>query len=158
MNKQRLYQELSIQLKGLYVNESDFIANAAQLCALLYHQIPYLNWAGFYLLIANELVLGPFQGQIACTRIAIGQGVCGQCADKQKVIIVQDVTTLDNYIACDPQTRSEIVLPVLNNNQLIGVLDLDSPNKNNFNDDDAQGLITLLKIFVASTNMTKPKK
>jgi GAF domain-containing protein len=128
------------------------LANAANLSALLYHSLPDLNWAGFYLLRAGELVLGPFQGKVACVRIPLGQGVCGTAAQRRETIVVPDVHAFPGHIACDAASRSEIVLPLLHNGRLSGVLDLDSPIPERFDRDDAAGLEALVDLFLRSSD------
>ena len=152
LDKQAAYGELKAQLTGLYLGERDGLANAANLCALLYHSLPNLNWAGFYLLRAGELVLGPFQGKVACVRIPLGQGVCGTAAQRRETIVVPDVHAFPGHIACDAASRSEIVLPLLQNARLWGVLDLDSPIPERFDQDDAAGLKALVDVFLESSD------
>ena len=151
MTKQELYSNLAEQLRSLFETERDFIANAANFSALLYHSLPDLNWAGFYLLKDDELVLGPFQGQPACVRIAMGKGVCGTAAQQRQTILVDNVHEFPGHIACDSASNSEIVVPLIRNEQLIGVLDLDSPLFARFDDEDAQGLNELVEVFVQSS-------
>ena len=153
MTKQELYEDLAARLSSLLESEHDFIANAANLSALLYHSLPDLNWAGFYLLKAGELVLGPFQGQPACVRIAIGKGVCGTAAEQRQTIMVANVHDFPGHIACDSASNSEIVVPLMRNKQLLGVLDLDSPLFGRFDDDDARGLNELAEIFINSSSL-----
>jgi GAF domain-containing protein len=148
MTKQELYGNLTAQLRSLLESERDFIANAANLAALLYHSLPDLNWAGFYLQKDGELVLGPFQGQPACVRIAIGKGVCGTAAEQRQTIMVDNVHEFPGHIACDSASNSEIVVPLIRGEQLIGVLDLDSPSFGRFDDEDARGLNGLVEIFI----------
>lgn len=148
MTKQELYEDLAAQLRSLLESETDFIANAANLSALLYHSLPDLNWAGFYLQKDGELVLGPFQGQPACVRIAIGKGVCGTAAEQRQTIMVDNVHDFPGHIACDSASNSEIVVPLIRHEQLIGVLDLDSPLFGRFDDEDARGLNELAEIFI----------
>jgi GAF domain-containing protein len=152
LDKQAAYGELQAQLIGLYRGERDGLANAANLSALLYHSLPDLNWAGFYLLRAGELVLGPFQGKVACVRIPLGQGVCGTAAQRRETIVVPDVHAFPGHIACDAASRSEIVLPLLHNGRLSGVLDLDSPIPERFDRDDAAGLEALVDLFLRSSD------
>jgi L-methionine (R)-S-oxide reductase len=142
------YQDLAAQLKALFTGESDWLANSAQFAAFLFYSLPDLNWSGFYLLKDQVLVLGPFQGKPACVRIAMGKGACGVSAEKREPVIIQDVYTFPGYIACDEITRSEIVLPMIKNDRLIGVLDLDSPVTARFDDSDRQGLQGLLDILL----------
>lgn len=151
-SKAELYANLAAQLSSLLADERDFIANAANLAALLYHSLPDLNWAGLYLLRNGELVLGPFQGQPACVRIAIGQGVCGTAAEQRQTILVDNVHEFPNHIACDSASNSEIVVPLIKHERLIGVLDLDSPSLARFDDEDANGLNQLAEIFVRGSS------
>ena len=125
--KTQLYQELAAQLPVLLAGERDLVANAANLAALLYHGLPELNWAGFYFLNSDVLLLGPFQGNCACTRIALGQGVCGTAAAGRKTVLVENVHEFRSHIACDKASNSEIVVPILKDGRVVGVLDLDSP-------------------------------
>ena len=146
-------QVCRLQLRSLLEGERDFIANAANLSSLLYHSLPDLNWAGFYLLKNDELVLGPFQGQPACVRIAIGKGVCGTAAQRRQTILVDNVHDFPGHIACDSASNSEIVVPLIKDEQLIGVLDLDSPSVGRFDDEDARGLNELVEVFVELTSL-----
>jgi L-methionine (R)-S-oxide reductase len=149
-SKAELYSELAIQLRALLEAERDFIANAANFSSLLYHSLPDVNWAGFYLLRDNELVLGPFQGRPACVRIAMGKGVCGTAAELKQTVVVENVHEFPGHIACDSASNSEIVVPLIMNGQLIGVLDLDSPLISRFDGEDAKGLDELVKVFLNS--------
>src|SRR6266850_1756670 len=150
MTKPELYNSLAEQLRSLLDGERDFIANAANLSALLYHSLPDLNWAGLYLHKDGELVLGPFQGKPACVRIAIGKGVCGTAAEQRQTVLVDNVHDFPGHIACDSESNSEIVVPLIQDDQLIGVLDLDSPLFGRFDDEDARGLNELVSLFVES--------
>ena len=147
-----IYRELCLQAKGLFEGERDAIANAANLSALLYGGLIDVNWAGFYFLRDGELVLGPFQGQPACVRIAAGKGVCGTAAQRREAVIVPDVQKFLGHIACDAGSRSEIVMPLLKQDRLLGVLDVDSPRPNRFNDEDRAGLETLAGLWVESSD------
>ncbi|MTI95838.1 MAG: GAF domain-containing protein [Firmicutes bacterium] len=138
--KTEFYQQLSELLAALLQGETDSIANLANASALLYDQMPLLNWAGFYILKDNELVLGPFQGKPACTRIKVGKGVCGTAAAREKTQVVPDVHAFPGHIACDAASRSEIVVPVKLDSELVAVLDLDSPEKDRFDAEDTRGL------------------
>jgi GAF domain-containing protein len=153
-SKPELYASLLLQLRSLLEGERDFIANAANFSSLLYHSLPDLNWAGFYLYKDGELVLGPFQGQPACVRIAIGKGVCGTAAQQRQTILVDNVHDFPGHIACDSASNSEIVVPLVKNGRLLGVLDLDSPAFARFDDEDAKGLNELVEIFVEA--ITEP--
>ncbi|WP_137939966.1 GAF domain-containing protein [Chitinivorax sp. B] len=146
------YRSLAQQLSGLLSGERDFIANSAQFSAFIYQALPVLNWAGFYLYDGKELVLGPFQGKVACVRIPLGRGVCGSAALRQETILVTDVHAFDGHIACDSASNSEIVLPILKDNRLIGVFDIDSPQLARFSERDQAGLEGLLSIYKESTD------
>lgn len=152
-SKAELYSSLAAQLRSLLEGERDFIANAANFASLLYHSLPDLNWAGFYLQKDGELVLGPFQGKPACIRIAIGKGVCGTAAEQRQTIMVDNVHDFPGHIACDSASNSEIVVPLTKHEQLLGVLDLDSPSLARFDDEDARGLNELAEIFVRSISL-----
>ncbi len=149
-SKAELYALLQSQLSSLLEGERDFIANAANFSALLYHSLPDVNWAGFYLLKESELVLGPFQGQPACVRIEIGKGVCGTAAQQRETIMVENVHEFPGHIACDSASNSEIVVPLIRDGELIGVLDLDSPLLARFDEEDAEGLNDLVSVFMGS--------
>lgn len=147
--KQKLYASLVVQLLSLLKGEHDLIANAANFSALLFNSLPHVNWAGFYFLQGEELVLGPFQGNPACVRIPMGTGVCGVAAQQCETIIVPNVHEFPGHIACDVASNSEIVVPLFDGERLLGVLDLDSPNIGRFDDQDAEGLNELVTVFVA---------
>jgi L-methionine (R)-S-oxide reductase len=146
--KSELYANLKSQLRALLEGEDDFIANAANCAALIYQSLPDVNWAGFYLFKDGELVLGPFQGDPACVRIAIGKGVCGTAAELKQTVVVENVHEFPGHIACDSASNSEIVVPLIKDERLLGVLDLDSPSFARFDDEDAQGLNELARIFI----------
>jgi L-methionine (R)-S-oxide reductase len=148
--KADLYRELNEQLGHLIEGERDLIANAANMASLVYHTLPKLNWAGFYLFKDGELVLGPFQGKPACIRIKIGKGVCGTAAERRETVVVEDVHEFPGHIACDGASNSEIVVPILADGRLVGVLDLDSPERARFDEEDRAGLERTVAIFVAS--------
>jgi L-methionine (R)-S-oxide reductase len=152
MTKKELYSNLAAQLRSLLEGERDFIANAANFSALLYHSLPDLNWAGFYLQKNSELVLGPFQGQPACVRIAIGKGVCGTAAEQRQTVLVDNVNEFPGHIACDSASNSEIVVPLIKHDRLIGVLDLDCPSLARFDEEDARGLNELVEIFISMSD------
>ena len=151
--KTQLYQELAVQLRELLADERDLVANAATLSALLFHSLPELNWAGFYFLKNGVLVLGPFQGKPACTRIALGKGVCGTAAAERRTVLADNVHEFPGHIACDGASNSEIVIPLLKEGQAMGVLDLDSPRLNRFDAEDHTGLELLVQKFVELTEM-----
>ncbi|HEX8595136.1 MAG TPA: GAF domain-containing protein [Pseudomonas sp.] len=146
------YTLLAAQLESLLADERDFIANAAQFSAFLYSQLEDLNWAGFYLNRDEELVLGPFQGQIACVRIPFGRGVCGAAAESRQTQRVHDVHEFAGHIACDSASNSELVVPLIKEGRLIGVLDLDSPSVGRFSEQDQAGIEALARIFVNATD------
>jgi len=148
ITKSDLYNLLSRQASSLFDSERDFIANAANLSALLFHSLPDVNWVGFYVLKDNELVLAPFQGKIACVRLPLGKGVCGTCAVERKSIVVGNVHEFPGHIACDASSNSEIVIPLISNERLIGVLDIDSPVIDRFDKDDQHGLEQISNIFL----------
>ncbi|MBD9461622.1 GAF domain-containing protein [Pseudomonas sp. Pdm06] len=146
------YDLLSAQLESLLADERDFIANAAQFSAFLSSQLDDLNWAGFYLNRNEELVLGPFQGQIACVRIPFGRGVCGTAAATRQTQRVEDVHAFAGHIACDSASNSELVVPLVKDGRLIGVLDLDSPKLARFTEHDQAGIEALAAIFLRLTD------
>lgn len=141
------YSTLIKQSHALFKDEKDLIANMANLSALLFEKLIKVNWVGFYRLISNQLVLGPFQGKPACIRIAIGDGVCGICVEKKTTIIVPNVHEFKGHIFCDSASNSEIVVPLFKNDQVIGVLDIDSLIYDRFNIDDKIGLETIAKLL-----------
>ncbi|KXO81676.1 MAG: GAF domain-containing protein [Proteobacteria bacterium] len=141
--KAEQYQSIIPQIQAIIEDETDVIANLANICAALKQQFDWF-WIGFYLVKDNELVLGPFQGPIACTRIAIGRGVCGSAWQQQQVIIVPDVDQFPGHIACSSASRSEIVLPMMKNGECLGVLDIDSSELNQFDEVDAKYLKQLI--------------
>jgi len=147
--KPKLYASLVVQLLSLLKDEYDFVANAANFSALLFNSLPNVNWAGFYFLKGDELVLGPFQGNPACVRIPMGTGVCGMAAKQVETIIVPNVHEFPGHIACDVASNAEIVVPLFDGERLLGVLDLDSPIIGRFDDQDAEGLNELVTVFVA---------
>jgi L-methionine (R)-S-oxide reductase len=145
--KPRLYASIAETLAALIGDEPDAIANLANAAALLYHSLPDINWAGFYLLRGGELVLGPFQGQPACIRIAIGRGVCGAAVERRATLVVPDVERFPGHIACDAASRSEIVVPLLWEGRIVGVLDVDAPLVGRFDDDDRAGLESIAAVL-----------
>jgi L-methionine (R)-S-oxide reductase len=147
-DKPRLYDELARQLAALIEGERDLVANCANMAALVYHGLPQLNWAGFYFARQGELVLGPFQGKPACIRIPWGEGVCGTAAARGSPIVVPDVHEFPGHIACDPESRSELVVPLIDDGRVLGVLDLDSPVPGRFDEDDRAGCERLAAIFL----------
>lgn len=148
-DKTDFYRDLSGQLDALLAGESDPVANAANTSALIFQALPQLNWAGFYFLRSqDELVLGPFQGKPACVRIAVGKGVCGTAAEQGASVLVEDVDAFPGHIACDADSRSELVTPLIRQGCVIGVLDLDSPVTGRFDIDDQTGVENLAAIYL----------
>jgi GAF domain-containing protein len=155
-NKDADYASLAEELSGLLSGESDLIANAANTAALLFDALPDINWAGFYFLrmganAESELVVGPFQGKPACVRIPLGKGVCGTAAATRKTLVVRDVHEFPGHIACDAASQSEIVVPLIEDDTLLGVLDIDSPSLARFDDADRRGIERLAAIFVTAS-------
>ena len=146
------YPLLTAQLEALLSGERDFIANAAQFSAFVYHEVEDLNWAGFYLVKDDELVLGPFQGKVACVRIAFGRGVCGAAAASRQTQRVEDVHAFAGHIACDSASNSELVVPLLKEGRLIGVLDLDSPRVGRFSEADQRGIEALAEVLLRASD------
>ncbi len=149
-SKPEQYAELAAQARALLSGERDRIANAANLSALVYHALPAVNWVGFYFHDGHELVVGPFQGLPACVRIPLDKGVCGAAATSRQTQRVADVDAFPGHIACDSASRSEVVVPLVRDDHLIGVFDIDSPERERFDADDQYGLETLASIYVES--------
>jgi GAF domain-containing protein len=149
-SKAGLYAELAEQARGLLAGERDRIANAANFAALVFNTLPAINWCGFYFFDGAELVVGPFQGRPACVRIAIGKGVCGTAAATRETQVVRDVDAFPGHIACDAASRSEIVVPLIDGDRLLGVWDVDSPDLARFDDEDRDGMQRLCAIFMES--------
>jgi GAF domain-containing protein len=145
------YALLAAQLESLLADERDFIANSAQFSAFLFNELTDLNWAGFYLNRDEELVLGPFQGKVACVRIPFSRGVCGAAARTRQTQRVEDVHAFPGHIACDSASNSELVVPLVKDDRLIGVLDLDSPKVARFTAEDQAGIERLAAIFLRLT-------
>ncbi|MCO6056854.1 GAF domain-containing protein [Pseudomonas sp. MOB-449] len=146
------YSLLAAQLESLLADERDFIANSAQFSAFLFNELTDLNWAGFYLNRDEQLVLGPFQGKVACVRIPFGKGVCGAAARTRETQRVEDVHAFPGHIACDSASNSELVVPLVKDGRLIGVLDLDSPELARFTEVDQAGIEQLAAIFLRLTD------
>ena len=146
-SKAELYHDLHAALDALTADEPDPVANMANAAALIWQYLPDLNWAGFYRLIGGELVLGPFQGKVACIRISLGQGVCGQAASTCQTQIVPNVRAFPGHIACDSASVSELVVPIMRNRQAIAVLDLDSPQLARFDVEDATGCEAIARLL-----------
>ena len=149
-SKPEQYAQLLEQARALLAGEHDRVANAANLSALVYHALPSLNWVGFYFYDGRELVVGPFQGLPACVRIPLDKGVCGAAARTRQTQRVADVHAFPGHIACDAASRSEIVVPVIHGDALIGVFDLDSPEPDRFDADDQRGLEAIAQAFMES--------
>lgn len=150
VNKTEFYQELAVQTQALIHGEKDSIANMANISALLFNALEQVNWLGFYRVVNQELVLGPFQGKVACIRIPLGTGVCGKAAQSKSTQRVEDVHQFEGHIACDATTNSEIVIPVSINGDIIAVLDIDSTSFGRFDSDDQVGLEAIVKVFEKS--------
>ena len=148
MTEEHFYTTLANELRALLAGETDPVANAANLSALLYQRLPDVNWVGFYFLQDSELVVGPFQGKPACTRIPLGRGVCGTAMAARQTRRVADVHTIDNHIACDIDSRSELVVPLFNAALDLGVLDIDSPSPGRFTEADQRGIERLAAIYL----------
>lgn len=158
-DKARAYDELARELRSLLAGEPDPIACAANTAALLYWSLPDLNWAGFYLVepASGDLLVGPFQGKPACVRIPVGRGVCGTAAAQRATVLVPDVHAFPGHIACDAASNSEVVVPILDGDRLLGVLDLDSPVPGRFDAADARGLEALVRVYVAATSTAEAR-
>jgi GAF domain-containing protein len=150
-DKPEFYRHLAASLAGLLGDERDLIANAANTASLLYMSLPNINWAGFYFMRGQELILGPFNGKPACVRIAIGAGVCGSAAARATSVLVADVHDFPGHIACDTASASELVVPLIVRGRVAGVLDLDSPTPNRFDEHDQAGIERLAEIFTQTS-------
>jgi len=146
-DKPTLYADLASALQGLVEGETDGIANMANAAALIWESLPDVNWVGFYRNVGGELIVGPFQGRPACVRIPFGTGVCGVAAETRQVQLVEDVHAFPSHIACDSASASEIVVPLIRDGELLGVLDIDSPNKARFDEEDEAGCVRLAEIM-----------
>jgi L-methionine (R)-S-oxide reductase len=155
LSKSGAYRDIGVQLKGLFADERNALANTANMCALLYQMLPDVNWVGFYFLLGSELVLGPFQGKVACVRIPLGRGVCGTAAKNREILVVPDVNEFPGHIACDAASRSEIVLPLVQDGRVLGVLDLDSPKLSRFDHEDREGLEAAVNVLLDSSQLDK---
>jgi len=155
LSKKDGYRALHAQLAAVLTGEADGLANTANMAALLYQVLPGLNWAGFYFLRQGGLVLGPFQGKVACIRIALGRGVCGTAAQRRETIVVPDVHAFPGHIACDAASRSEIVVPLVQQGRVRGVLDLDSPLPSRFDAEDAAGLEAAVALLLQGSDLSR---
>ncbi len=144
------YTRLVAQARSLLSGQAHRIANAANLSALIFHELPDLNWAGFYFLEGDSLVVGPFQGKPACVHIPLGKGVCGTAAARRETQRVADVHAFDGHIACDAASESEIVVPLVQGDRVIGVLDIDSPIRDRFSAQDQAGIEALAQVYIDS--------
>jgi L-methionine (R)-S-oxide reductase len=156
-SKAEFYSDLNKQLGGLLAGERDLMANAANFSSLIYLMLNDLNWAGFYFLRGNDLVLGPFQGKPACVRIPVmpaPRGVCGNAAFHRKTFVVDNVHEFPDHIACDSASNAEIVIPLIVNGTVLGVLDIDSPKLSRFDDDDRAGLEVMVATFISATDFS----
>lgn len=151
-SKAELYEHLNEQLQAIVEGETHWIPNLSNASALMWHVLEGINWAGFYIARNNKLFLGPFQGLPACTGIEFGTGVCGTAASSQEIQVVPNVHEFPGHIACDGETNSEIVVPLVRDGIVVGVLDIDSPNFSHFDEEDAKGLKTFAEIIVSSIN------
>lgn len=147
------YQSLCDQLSGLLSGERDWLANTANASALLFLELPDINWAGFYFLYGDELRLGPFQGKPACTRIPVGAGVCGTAVKTGQSQLVEDVHQFPGHIACDAVSASEVVVPLYNGDRCIGVLDIDSPQVARFTEQDLAGIEAFAQMLLQLTDL-----
>lgn len=152
MTKEAKLKEMNQALKALIEPEGDWLANMANSSALLFQFMDDINWAGFYIWRNEQLILGPFQGKAACVRIEAGNGVCGTAFSQRKIMLVEDVHDFPGHIACDPNSRSEIVLPVIVGGEVIAVLDIDSPTKSRFDKTDRKYLEKFVEILIDETN------
>ena len=151
--KEENYEMLYDSMKALIEDEKDWIANLANVSALLFNHLEKVNWAGFYLMKEGELVLGPFQGKPACIRIEVGSGVCGSAVEDRKTYVVDNVHQFEGHIACDTASNSEIVVPLFYEDQIIGVLDIDSPVKSNFDDLDKKYLEKMVNHLIEASEV-----
>jgi len=150
--KRASYELLVAQVRSVLEGERDWLANLAQFSALVYQSVPHLNWAGFYMARGQELVVGPFQGKVACVRIPFTRGVCGACASTLQIQLVEDVHAFPGHIACDSASNSELVLPVLAGDRLVAVFDLDSPLTARFDAEDSRGFAAAVAVLAAGTD------
>lgn len=151
--KREKLKEINQKLKTLIYDEEYWLANMANASALLFNQLEDINWAGFYILKNNQLILGPFQGKPACVRIEIGKGVCGTAVKNRKTYVVENVQQFPGHIACDEESQSEIVVPIFKDDKILGVLDIDSPVKGRFDKIDQEYMEKFVKIFVDNSKI-----
>jgi len=148
------YASIARRLESLLGAERDFLANTSNTAALIFEYTGDLNWAGFYFRQGDELVLGPFQGRVACVRIRVGQGVCGTAVEKAMSLVVDNVHQFEGHIACDAASNAELVIPLIDAGQVIGVFDLDSPTIGRFDEDDRAGIEELVRVYMRSTDLS----
>jgi GAF domain-containing protein len=151
--KREIFHDLALQARGLFKDERDAIANAANLASLIFTSLDDLNWSGFYFLKDGILVLGPFMGRPACVRIEMGKGVCGTAAQRRETLMVEDVNAFPGHIACDVASRSEIVIPLIKNGNVAGVLDIDAPIQARFDAEDRKGLEHLAALWLDASDI-----
>lgn len=152
-NKPEYYRQLALQLESLLGEDSNMVTNMAQTSAFIFQMLPEVNWAGFYLVNSaksNSLILGPYQGKVACVHIPFGRGVCGTAAQTEETQLVKDVEQFAGHIACDAASQSEVVVPLVVAGELKGVLDIDSPKKERFDEEDVAGFELLADVFLKS--------
>lgn len=156
-SKSAFYDSVIAQVQGLMYDERNEMANLGNVSALLNMHLKDINWVGFYLWYETEqtLILGPFQGKPACIRIPLGKGVCGTAAQNGEPVVVEDVFAFPGHIACDPDSRSEVVIPMIRHGQLIGVLDIDSPSPSRFDEEDAKGLSAVVDLLLSGTDFLR---
>ena len=154
-NKSEYYKSLEKQLISLLGNEGNWVCNMSQFSGFIYQMLPDLNWAGFYLVNDEQLILGPYQGNVACTPIEIGKGVCGKVAETGNVERILNVHDFIGHIACDSASQSELVIPLILNNTVVAVFDLDSPLLSRFTQEDEEGVLRLVKCLITLTNWPK---
>ncbi len=152
-NYAEFYKELATDCKALMGDERDMLINSANFAAFVFQTLPRINWAGFYLRDGRDLSLGPFQGKPACTRITFGKRVCGTAYATNQALLVEDVHAFEGHIACDPASRSEVVIPLADENGVYGVFDVDSPDLARFSEEDRVGLETLVEVYMSSTDI-----
>jgi len=158
MTKIEFYQQLNAQVSAVISDENDLIANMANISAILFDQLSEVNWAGFYRVLDKQLVLGPFQGKVACIRIPIGTGVCGTAVSTKSTQRISDVHQFSGHIACDANSNAEIVIPVNFNNEVIAVLDIDSISYDRFDQEDQLGLEALVRLLEKSLSNSVDNK
>lgn len=157
VDKAEIYEELLPQLESLVCGEEDFIANVSNLSAALKQALPYVSWVGFYFMKEGELVVGPFQGKVACTRISLGRGVCGAAAAGNRTVIVPNVAEFPGHIYCDPDSKSEIVVPLSKDGEVFGVLDIDSAEYGSFDPVDGRNLERVARLVESLLNLSNKK-